>query len=164
MNVEVLREKKVLLFISTLEVTHEEISVMLRLHEGLKTNNHHEQYRLVWIPMVEEWTMTLRKKMEILKAKMPWYVIQVQQFGFGGGIIAGSKFIKQEWQFKKTPMVVVMDHQGKVKHKNAFQFIKVWGIKAFPFDEDKEDEINMQVNWLRPIICDIYPTILPWVC
>ena len=35
-----------------------------------------DQYKIVWIAIVEQWTDELRKKFEMLRFKMPWYVVQ----------------------------------------------------------------------------------------
>ena len=64
----------------------------------------------------------LDKKFEFLKSKMPWYVVQ------HSGPIAGYKYIKEEWHFKKKPMVVVLNPQGKVQHANAFHLIHTFFI------------------------------------
>ncbi|KAF7837532.1 protein SIEVE ELEMENT OCCLUSION B-like [Senna tora] len=135
-KLEVLRKKNVYLLISTLEITEEEIWVIQRVYEGIKTK---EQYKMVWIPVVEEWTEQLRKKLEVLKARMPWYVVQVS------GGIAGYKYIKEEWHFKKKPTVVA------------------WGMKAFPFTTADQDRIHDEINWVGPIVRDIHPTIATWM-
>ena len=76
-----------LLFISSLDISDEDISILKPIHEFTKKDN---QYKIVWIPIVEQWTDDLRKKFEILKNKMPWYTVQYS------GPIAGIKFIKEE--------------------------------------------------------------------
>ncbi|BAT94736.1 hypothetical protein VIGAN_08136400 [Vigna angularis var. angularis] len=78
----VLKKKNVYLFISSLDITEEEISVLRPVYDSIKTK---ENYKIVWIPIVEAWTELLRKKFEVLKSKMPWYVVQYS------GIIAGYK-------------------------------------------------------------------------
>ncbi|XP_052730427.1 protein SIEVE ELEMENT OCCLUSION B-like [Vigna angularis] len=78
----VLKKKNVYLFISSLDITEEEISVLRPVYDSIKTK---ESYKIVWIPIVEAWTELLRKKFEVLKSKMPWYVVQYS------GIIAGYK-------------------------------------------------------------------------
>lgn len=152
-----MRKKNVYLFVSTLDITDEELSVVLKIHEAIKTKNQTDQYKIVWVPIVEEWTDQLRKKFEILKAKVSFYV--VEHFGS----VAGFKYIKEEWQFKKKPMVVTMNHQGKILHHNAFHLIQAWGIKAFPFTKTQEDEIHTSRQWVAPIVSNIHPNINTWV-
>lgn len=146
-----LGRKNVYLFISTLDITEEEISNLLPIYQSIKTN---DQYKIVWIPMVEEWNDQLRKKFEILKTKMPWYV--VEHFGS----MAGYKYIKEEWHFKKQPMVVVLNSQGKVLNTNAFHLIQVSGMKAFPFTTGQA-KIDIDTDWSG--IGQIHPTINSWV-
>ncbi|KAI4317947.1 hypothetical protein L6164_025768 [Bauhinia variegata] len=114
-NIDVLKRKNVYLFISTLDITEEEIAVMA------------------------------------------WYVVQYF------GAIAGFKFIKEEWYFKKKPMVVVLNPQGKVQHKNAFHFIEVWGLKGFPFTTLDQERIDREVNWVGPAVSCIHPTVDAWI-
>ncbi|PRQ36298.1 putative thioredoxin-like protein [Rosa chinensis] len=93
-------------------------------------------YKIVWILIVEQWTDDLRKKFDIMKNKMPWFTVQYSR------PIAGLKFIKEEWNFKGKPTLVMMNPQGKVKHPNALHMIRVWGAKAFPFTETTEKELS----------------------
>ncbi|KOM27727.1 hypothetical protein LR48_Vigan457s000500 [Vigna angularis] len=150
----VLKKKNVYLFISSLDITEEEISVLRPVYDSIKTK---ENYKIVWIPIVEAWTEQLRKKFEVLKSKMPWYVVQYS------GIIAGYKYIKEEWHFKKNPMVVVLSPQGKVQHSNAFHLIQSHGTRAFPFTTFSEQQINNEINWVGSVVGNIHPIINGWV-
>lgn len=149
-----LKKKNVYLFISTLDITEEEISLLRTVYDSIKSN---EQYKIVWIPIVEEWNEQLRKKFEVLKAKMPWHV--VQHFG----TIAGYKYIKEEWHFKKKPMVVVLSPQGKVQHTNAFHLIQAYGMKAFPFTISDQHRIDREIHWVGSVVGNIHPTVDTWV-
>ena len=149
-----IRKKNVYLFISTLDITEEEISVLRPVYDHTKTT---DQYKIVWIPIVEQWTEQLRKKFEILKTKMPWLV--VQHFG----TIAGYRYVKEEWHFKKMPMVVTLNPQGKVLHTNAFHLIHAYGMKAFPFTTVDEERIDREVHWVGSVVGDIHPGISTWV-
>ncbi|XP_027364603.1 protein SIEVE ELEMENT OCCLUSION B-like [Abrus precatorius] len=153
-DISVLKKKNVYLFISTLDITEEEISVLRPVYDSIKTN---DQYKIVWIPIVEEWTEQLRKKYEVVKSKMRWYV--VQPFG----TIAGYKYIKEEWHFKKKPMVVVLSPQGKVQHTNAFHLIQAYGMKAFPFTTSNEESINKEFEWVGSVVGGIHPNIDAWI-
>ncbi|KHN13158.1 protein SIEVE ELEMENT OCCLUSION B-like [Glycine soja] len=149
-DITVLKKKNVYLFISSLDITEEEISVLRPVYDSIKTN---DQYKIVWIPIVEEWTEQLHKKFEVLKSKMPWYVVQ------HSGTIAGYKYIKEEWHFKKKPMVVVLSPQGKVQHSNAFHLIQAHGTRAFPFTTLNEEQINRENDWVGPVLGGIHPSI-----
>ncbi|KAL2325100.1 hypothetical protein Fmac_024158 [Flemingia macrophylla] len=153
-EMSVLKKKNVYLFISTLDITEEEISVVRPVYEYIKSN---DQYKIVWIPIVEEWTDKQHKRFEALKSKMPWY--SVQHFG----TIAGYRYIKEEWHFKKQPMVVVLNPQGKVQHANAFHLIHVYGMKAFPFTISDQERIDREIHWIGPVVGDTHPSISTWI-
>ncbi|KAI9123222.1 hypothetical protein K1719_006111 [Acacia pycnantha] len=155
-SIDVLEKKNVYLFVSTLDMTDEERLVLLKIREAIETKNQTEQYTILWVPIVEEWTDQLSKSFENLKAEMPFFV--VEHFGS----VAGFKYMKEEWQFEKKAMVVTMNHQGKILHHNAFHLIHSWGIKAFPFTKTKEDEIHSSRQWIAPIVSQIHPKIGAW--
>ncbi|XP_027936338.1 protein SIEVE ELEMENT OCCLUSION B-like [Vigna unguiculata] len=153
-DMSVLRKKNVYLFISSLDITEEEISVLRPVYDLIKTK---DNYKIVWIPVVEAWTEQLRKKFEVLKSKMAWYVVQYS------GSIAGYKYIKEEWHFKRNPMVVVLSPRGKVLHSNAFHLIQAHGTRAFPFATFNEQQINNEINWVGSVVGNIHPVINGWV-
>ena len=142
------------LFISTLDITEEEIAVLRPIYDSIK---YKEEYKIVWIPIVEVWNEQLRRQFEFLKSKMPWY--SVQHFE----PIKGYKFIKEEWHFKKKPMVVVMNPQGRVEHSNAFHLIEVWGMKAFPFTNSIQETLDREINWVGSVAGGIHPNLDIWV-
>ncbi|XP_028804343.1 protein SIEVE ELEMENT OCCLUSION B [Neltuma alba] len=157
-DIDVLRMRHLFLFISTLEITEQEISILSSLYEFIKANN---QYKIVWIPIVEEWNDQLREKFEILKTTMPWYV--VEHFGS----VAGYKYIREEWHFRKKPVVVVLNAQGKVLNTDAFHLIQVQGMKAFPFTASSgtrtETKVESSTNWVETVVCNIHPSIDLWI-
>ncbi|XP_057948273.1 protein SIEVE ELEMENT OCCLUSION B-like [Malania oleifera] len=149
-EIDVLRRKNVLLFISTLDITDEEIQLLQPISYELQKEN---QYKIVWVPIVDQWTDELRKKFEIVRAKMPWYA--VQHFS----PIAGVKYIKEEWHFKTKPIIVVVSPQSKVECSDATHMIRVWGMKAFPFTAAMEATLSGGSDWLASIVSNIYPSI-----
>uniref|UniRef100_A0A2N9IWE6 Sieve element occlusion N-terminal domain-containing protein n=1 Tax=Fagus sylvatica TaxID=28930 RepID=A0A2N9IWE6_FAGSY len=149
-NIDVLKKKNVLFFISGLDITIDEISIIKPIYEGIKKE---DQYKIVWIPIVEQWTDELRKKFDFLRSKMPWYIVQYFS------PIVGIKFIKEEWNFKNKPIVVVMNRQGKVEHPNALHMIRVWGMKAFPFTTTVEESLTNRVDGIGSIWFDLSPDL-----
>ncbi|KAL5542113.1 hypothetical protein UlMin_009823 [Ulmus minor] len=149
-EIDVLRRKNVLLLFSGLDISDEDISILKPIYEGTKRDGH---YKIVWIPIVDLWTEDLRKKFEILRAKMPWYVVQLSSR------IAGLKFIKEQWNFKGKPIVVVMNSQGKVENPNALHLIRVWGMKAFPFNKAAEEAVSKDKSWIGLATHHIDPSI-----
>lgn len=153
-NIDVLKKKNVLLFISSLDITEEDISILRPIHDTIKKE---DQYKIVWIPIVEQWTEELQKKFEILRSKMPWYVVQYYS------PIAGIRFIKEKWHFKGKPTVVVLNHQGKVECENAMHMIRVWGIKAYPFTSTVEETLTTSREWIGSIGTGVHPSVENWV-
>ncbi|XP_059448908.1 uncharacterized protein LOC132180080 [Corylus avellana] len=62
---------------------------------------------------------------------MPWYIVQYFS------LVAGIKFIKEDWHFDNEPIIGVMNSQGDVKNKDALGLIRKWGMNAFPFTSPK---------------------------
>ncbi|KAL1294727.1 hypothetical protein HN51_055537 [Arachis hypogaea] len=153
-DISVIKRKNVYLIISTLDITDEEISVLRPVYDYTKS---HDQYKIVWIPVVETWTEQLRKKFEALMTKMPWLV--VTHFGS----IAGYKYIREEWHFKKKPLVVTLNPQGKVLHSNAFYLIHAYGMKAFPFTIGDQERIDREIHWVSYVVGDVHPAVTAWI-
>ncbi|XP_015876498.3 protein SIEVE ELEMENT OCCLUSION B-like isoform X1 [Ziziphus jujuba] len=109
---EGLEGKKVLWFFSNVDVSDDFITKVI-IPNGEKIKKEIiEQYQIVWIPIVYEWTNEAKVKFNQLVKNKPWF--PVQYFS----LIAGISFIKIEWQFKNKPMVVVTSSQGKVEYRN----------------------------------------------
>lgn len=130
------------MLISSLDITEEEISVFQTVYDSIKTS---DQYEIVWIPIVEEWTVEYDNKFEDFKCKMPWFAVQ------------HSRTIASLY------MVVVLSPQGKVQHSNAFHLIQAHGKRAFPFTFVKQEQINNEIYWVGSVIGNIYPIINTWV-
>lgn len=154
MKIDVLKRKNVFIFVSGLDITEKDISVLYPIYEGIKNNS---QYKIVWMPIVEQWNDDLRRTYERLRVTMPWYSVHFFSR------IAGFRFIKEKWNFKGKPLVVAMNPQGKVENPNALHLIRVWGMKAFPFDKTAQENVSQQRNWIGTIVRDIDPVIPTWV-
>jgi hypothetical protein len=129
-----LKKKNVLLLISGLDISMNDISIMKSIYDGIlrRKGNESDTYKIVWIPVVEQWTDDgLQKKFEMLRSIMPWYTVQYFS------PLAGIKFIKEEWYFENEPIVVKMNLQGDVLNENAFPMIREKGMRAFPFNTDQ---------------------------
>ncbi|XP_065628220.1 protein SIEVE ELEMENT OCCLUSION B-like [Quercus suber] len=153
-NIDVLKRKNVLFYISALDITNDDILILKPISEGIRKEN---QYKIVWIPIVEQWTDELRKKFEMMRSKWPWYVVQYFS------PVVGIKFIKEEWNFKNKPILVVMNRQGKVEHPNALHMIRVWGMKAFPFTTTVEEALTNSVDGIVSVWFDIHPNVSNWI-
>jgi len=95
----------------------------MSIYDGIKKKG--DQYKIVWIPIVEQWTNNLRRKFEMLQSKMPWYIVQYFS------TVAAIKFIKERYHNK--PIVWLMNPQGDVENEDALDLIRRHGMSAFPF-------------------------------
>ncbi|KAE8007874.1 hypothetical protein FH972_004435 [Carpinus fangiana] len=124
-SIDVLKNKNVLLFISSLNISNDDISILIPIDIGIRKEE--DKFKIVWIPIMEQWTNDMRKKFEMLRSDMPWYVVQYFS------PVAGIKFMKEEWHFDNEPIVVVMNSRGDVKNKDGLDSIRRFGMNAFPF-------------------------------
>jgi hypothetical protein len=129
----VLRKKDVLLLISGLDISRDDISIMKSIYDGIHEKGYEsDTYKIVWIPIVEQWTDGLQKKFEMLQSRMPWYIVKYFS------PLAGIEFIKEEyWHFEDEPIVVKMNLHGDVLNENAFHMIREKGMSAFPFNTNR---------------------------
>lgn len=145
-----------LLFISSPEISEDYIARLRPIHET-KENN---EYKIVWIPIVEKWTEDLQRKFETLRAKMPWYTV-----GQADAHIAGIKYIKEDWNFNGKPMLVVLNTKSQLQHFNALRLIWIWGCQAFPFTQEKEEQLllSLKDTWFSVLMDGINTEISTWV-
>ncbi|KAF7847643.1 hypothetical protein BT93_L2764 [Corymbia citriodora subsp. variegata] len=164
-NLEVLRRRNVLLLISGLDVSQDELSVLEQIHSESKlhaTRHDIQQYEMVWIPIVDpsvQWTDPMQKKFEALQSTMPWYSVYHPRLIHKVVI----RFIKEKWHFRNQPILVVLDPQGKVLCPNALHMMWIWGGNAFPFTTLREEALWKEETWRLELLVDgIDQTILNW--
>lgn len=104
-----------------------------------KKKDIYEQYRIVWIPIVEnQWTEEVKQKFKQLAKNKPW-----QAFRYFS-TIAGTKYFRDEWKFKNKPMAAVTSPQGSIEYINNVisDQINIWEsilhVSSFHF-------------WFRPL-------------
>uniref|UniRef100_A0A2N9EJ56 Sieve element occlusion N-terminal domain-containing protein n=1 Tax=Fagus sylvatica TaxID=28930 RepID=A0A2N9EJ56_FAGSY len=139
---------------SSLDISIDEISILKPIYDAIRKE---DQYKIVWIPIVDQWNDDTRKNFEMLKSKMPWYVVQYFSH------IAGIRFIKEEWHFNNKPIIVVMNQKGQVECPNAIHMIRVWGMRAFPFSSSVEESLSNGRDWMGSIVTGINPNIHNWI-
>jgi hypothetical protein len=122
----VLKEKNLLLFISGLNIRRNDKSDLMSIYD--RENKKGYQFKIVWIPIVEQWTNNLRRKFEMLKSKikMPWYIVQYFS------AVACIKFNKDPWH-DNEPIVLLMNPQGDVENENALFLFHRLGMSDFPY-------------------------------
>ncbi|BFG14031.1 hypothetical protein CerSpe_003050 [Prunus speciosa] len=156
-HIDVLRTTNVLLFISSLDISEDYISLLKTIYDFTKKSN---EYKIVWVPVVEKWTTELQVKFETLRVQMPWYTV-----GQAGAHIAGIKYIKEDWNFHGKPMLVVLNSKSELQHSNALRMISIWGKEAFPFDQKKEEELllSLRDTWFTAVIDGIHTSVTEWI-
>ncbi|KAG9446472.1 hypothetical protein H6P81_012600 [Aristolochia fimbriata] len=163
-NVEVLRRKIVMLLISDLDISNEEVYVLAQIYNdtaehGGKMERH---YEVVWLPVADrgQWTEAKEEAFNRNVAVMPWYSLAHPSL-LDRAVI---KYIREMWHFEKRPLLVVLDPQGKVVCPNAFHMMWIWGSLAYPFSSLREENLWKEETWrLELLVDEIDPMILSWM-
>nr|GMD36247.1 protein SIEVE ELEMENT OCCLUSION B-like [Ipomoea batatas] len=162
-SIEVLRRKTVLLLLSDLDVSHEELLVLSHIYMESRARPE-LQYEIVWLPIIEraavEWNEEREEKFKELQAMMPWYTLHHPSL-LEPAVI---KFFKEKWHFTKKMMLVALDpQQGKVACQNALHMAWIWGNMAYPFTLAKEESLWSIESWRVELIVDsIDSNVLEW--
>ncbi|KAM7266976.1 hypothetical protein ACFE04_009142 [Oxalis oulophora] len=164
-NLEVLRRKNVLLLISGLDFSHDELAILEQIYNEsrMHATRLESQYEIVWIPIVDRsvpWTEPMQKQFESLQVSMPWYSVHHPT------IIEKPvvRFIKEVWHLRNKPILVVLDPQGRLVCPNAIHMMWIWGSNAFPFTSLREEALWKEETWRLELLVDgIDPTILNWI-
>ncbi|XP_020410256.1 protein SIEVE ELEMENT OCCLUSION B [Prunus persica] len=156
-QIDILRTKNVLLFISSLNISDGYISLLEPIHELTKKN---DEYKIVWIPIAEEWHEQQQIKFQTLRDKMPWYTINQTN-----AHISGIKYVKEDWNFKGKPMLVVLNKKSQLQHSNALHMISMWGCKALPFTQKKQEELLLSLHdtWFAEVVGEIHTSVSKWM-
>ncbi|XP_057970955.1 protein SIEVE ELEMENT OCCLUSION B-like [Malania oleifera] len=161
-HVEVLRRKNVVLLISDLDLSFEELTILDQIYKESKTRTEF-QYDIVWLPVVDRstpWSETHEKKFREQQATMSWYTLHHPTL-LEPAVI---KYIKEVWRFSKKLILVVLDLQGKVVSLNALHMMWIWGNLAYPFTTMKEEALWKEETWRLELLVDgIDPNIPNWI-
>ncbi|GJZ78143.1 sieve element occlusion B-like protein [Tanacetum coccineum] len=167
-NVDVLRKKTVLLLISDLEISDEEVQVLTQIYIESKSQPESNSqldlhYEVVWVPVVDHlmtWDDSHQHKLEKLQSMMKWNMLQDPKL-LQPPVI---KYIKQVWHFEKKPILVVLDPQGRVASPNALHMVWIWRNIAYPFTSKKEDALWKEESWsLKLLVESTDKHILPLI-
>ncbi|XP_038693169.1 protein SIEVE ELEMENT OCCLUSION B-like [Tripterygium wilfordii] len=164
-SIDVLRRKNVLLFISDLDLSHDELFILEQMYQEARQNPSRAEsmYDVVWLPVVERsvaWDETKQKQFETLQQMMPWFSVYHPSL-LDPAVI---RYIKEHWHFIKKPLLVVIDSQGKVVNQNAIHMIWIWGSQAFPFTRQREETLWKEETWRIDLLADtIDPAIFNWI-
>ncbi|XVE84075.1 hypothetical protein DITRI_Ditri16bG0139900 [Diplodiscus trichospermus] len=165
-GLDVLRRKNVLLLISSLEFSSDELAILEQIYNDsrIHATRLESQYEVVWIPIVDRSVVPLtdemQTKFETLRSSMPWYSVE-DPLLIQKPVI---RFIKEVWHFRTKPILVVLDPQGKVVSPNAIHMMWIWGSTAFPFTSLREEALWREETWRLELLVDgIDPMILNWI-
>ncbi|KAK6928414.1 Sieve element occlusion, N-terminal [Dillenia turbinata] len=163
-NIDTLRRKNVLLLISGLDITHEELSILKLIHNESRVETRLERrYEVVWVPIVDHnisWSDSMQQGFESLQSTMPWYSVHHPSL-IDKEVI---KFVKDVWNFRNKPILVVIDPQGRVVNPNAIHLMWIWGNNAFPFTSMREQALWREEVWrLELLVNGVDPVIFEWI-
>ncbi|KAK1289203.1 hypothetical protein QJS10_CPB18g00534 [Acorus calamus] len=163
-SVDVLRRKIVILFISDLDISREELFILTQIYnDHLSTGKLERHYEMVWLPVLDKsapWTNSKQEAFNHLVSEMPWYSLYHPKI-LDAAVI---KYIKEVWRFDKKPMLVVLDPQGRVVCPNALHMMWIWGSLAFPFSSAREEALWRDETWrLELLVDEIDPLIPTWI-
>ncbi|KAK9277418.1 hypothetical protein L1049_006961 [Liquidambar formosana] len=142
-SIDVLKGKTVFLVISELDFSEKDLTLLVHLYQQSRENESESQTEIVWLPVGDASATGNEKQFETLQAAMPWY----SPHFLWSLDPAAIKYIKQVWQFKKLPLVVVLDPlTGKAGDPEDFHMIWTsWAYSCY-----KEDQI-----WLKDTVSSI---------
>ncbi|XP_022959050.1 protein SIEVE ELEMENT OCCLUSION B-like [Cucurbita moschata] len=152
---ESLAGKNVVLVISELNISDDDMRALHQVYNELKRDNKHE---IVWIPIIpERFLEEDRRRYEYLRSTMKWYSMQFSTR------VAGMRYIEEKWQLREDPLVVVLNPQSKVEFTNAIHLIRVWGTEAIPFTHNRT-ELLLRKHWPESTLVKFthQPRLLSW--
>lgn len=165
MSIGLLKGKVVILFLTDLNILHENEYMIVqqmyveKRHKPMKPES---QYEVVWVPIVDTWTEDKYERFERIRNSMEWYSVYLPS------VVSPTviRYIRKEdkWNFVKKPLLVVMDPQGKIVHTNAAHMMCVFGSIAFPFNKNREEVLWEEETWRIELVADsIDENLISWV-
>ncbi|OIW01789.1 hypothetical protein TanjilG_03927 [Lupinus angustifolius] len=161
-GVEVFKQKYVLLFISNLESVQDEIFLLNSIYKRLQENPkvvkgfNKEDFKILWVPVVDDWNDNRKNKFNELRKEIKWYVLEYSSELPGIGLI--HEILKYDIE-KKDPIISLINPQGDIMNENAKPIIFQWGIEAFPFRKEDAEDLIKKWLWLWKLIEKVDPNI-----
>ena len=121
-----------------------------------------DSYKIVWVPIPssDEWTDAEETSFNYLSNSLPWLSVR-KPWLLSSAVV---RYIKEEWNYKEEPLMVVLDSNGKVINPDALDLINIWGLAAYPFSVSKEAEHSQFENLtMQLLLDDIDPLLAHWV-
>ncbi|XP_076912363.1 protein SIEVE ELEMENT OCCLUSION B-like [Bidens hawaiensis] len=164
-GLEVLRKRNVLLLISGLDMSRDELSILEQIYSESRVQGSRldSLYEVVWVPIVDPsivYSDAMDLQFEEMKNSMPWFSV----YHPSNIDRAVKKSIGDRWHFRSKPILVVLDPQGRELSPNAMHMMWIWGSTAFPFTTAREEALWKEETWrLELLVSGMDPTILNWV-
>ncbi|KAL9246267.1 hypothetical protein vseg_019823 [Gypsophila vaccaria] len=154
-DLDILRKKYVLLLISGLNISPEDISKLKHVNYDSKT------HAIVWIPVVDPTFPGMEEVYENLQKSIPWYSVRQLSMITDAAIL----FFRNEWRFKSSPILVVLSPQGKVLNKNAIHMVRIWqNLPVENLTSEMESQLWEKETWdLNLLVNDVDSTIQTWI-
>ncbi|KAK1440922.1 hypothetical protein QVD17_06756 [Tagetes erecta] len=163
-NLEVLRKRIVLLLISGLDMSLEEVSILEQIYIEMRSHGSRaeSQYEVVWVSIVDPHIMNtdaMNARFEEMRNNMPWYSV----YDPSNVDKAVKRSIRDRWHFRNKPILVALDPQGKEVSLIALHMMWIWGSIAFPFTTAREEALWSEETWRLELLVDgVDPDILMW--
>ncbi|RVW72607.1 Protein SIEVE ELEMENT OCCLUSION C [Vitis vinifera] len=138
------------------------IEELLFLVQQTYDHPHHNKlersYEIVWVPIPssDTWTEAEERSFDFLCYSLPWYSVR-QPWLLCSEVVT---FIKQKWNFKDEPIMVVLDSQGEVTNSNAIDMALIWGDRAYPFSASVEKKLWEEEKWNLQFMIDEIDSLL----
>ncbi|KAJ6321440.1 hypothetical protein OIU77_011503 [Salix suchowensis] len=161
-GLDLLRTKTVLLLISELELSRDELTQLKQIYSEAREQpgRPESQYEIVWLPVVDRstpWNERKKKQFETLQSMMPWYSVHRPSLLD----VSVIRYIKETWHFNKKALIVVLDPQGKVVNPNAIHMVWIWRSLAFPFTSSREEALWNEETWKMKLLVDSIDSLIP---
>ncbi|EXB82478.1 hypothetical protein L484_027653 [Morus notabilis] len=156
-----LKNKVVILLISKpgFLSTEESLFLVQQTYDHPDHNQNLEgiSYEIVWIPISvsDSWTDAEKRSFRRISHSLPWCLIK-HPWSLH---LQAVKFIRKEWKYADNRIMVVLDSQGNVSNKNAMDMVFVWGPRAYPFSDSREQELWLEQWTLQLLVDDIDPLL-----
>ncbi|CAN4124087.1 unnamed protein product [Withania somnifera] len=163
-GIQELESKVVLLLISKPELfaTEKIFYLVQQMHDHPLHKKIGGSYVTLWVPISSPhtWSLTDELNFQFLSNSLPWFSIR-RPWSLHSAVV---NFIRQEWNYKEEPVMVVLSTDGVVTNLNAIDMVWLWGAKSFPFSASREKELWEQENRILQLLIDeIDPLLTNWV-
>ena len=161
--IDELKGKVVALYITDLDIVSQDYLILQQIYpEKLDERDRIEsQYEIIWFPVMDNWTKEKKWLFENLRDQMEWLSVH-DPSKVPPHVI---RYVRERCNFVKKPLLVVMDTEGKIVHKDATQMLCIWGNQAYPFSLNKEISLWQQrQSWTINLLAEGIDQHLPtWV-